>query len=70
MFHENRQLGRAPVNAWPRGRAVVLACQLIHDVGGVSVQELSPETSLCRKQQKFFSSLFFLDFFFFSFGET
>lgn len=30
----------------------------------VSVQELSPETSLCRKQQKSFSGFFFFDFFF------
>lgn len=38
MFHENRQLGR---DAWPRGRTVVLACQLMHGVGGVSLYRSS-----------------------------
>lgn len=59
MFHENRQLGRAPVNAWPRGRAVLMVCQLLNGVGGVSVQELSPENSLFRGQPKSFTVLFF-----------
>lgn len=37
MFHENRQLGRDPVNACPGGKAAVLACQLIYTVGGMSL---------------------------------
>lgn len=65
MFHENRQLGRAPVNAWPRGRAVVLACQLIHDVGGVSLYRSSVLRPLSVGNSRSFSLAFsFLIFFF------
>lgn len=64
MFHENRQLGRDPVNACPGGRAAVSACQLIYTVGGVSPYTRSVRRPLSvgnsRSLSLAFSFFFFL----------
>jgi len=69
VFCENGQLGRDPVNACPGGRAAVSARQLIDSVGGVSVQELGPET-LSAGNSRSLSMACSVNFLFFSFGET
>lgn len=64
MFHENRQLGRAPVSAWLRGRAVVMACWLICGVGGVSLYRSSVLRPLSVENSRSLSLAFsFLIFF-------
>lgn len=59
MFHENRQLGKAPANAWPRGRAVVMACQLIYGVGGVALYRSSVLRPLSVGNRRSLSLAFF-----------
>lgn len=64
MFHENRQLGRDPVNACPGGRAAVSACQLIYIVGGVSLYRSSVPRPLSVGNSRSLSLAFcFLIFF-------
>lgn len=63
MFHENRQLGRDPVNACPRGRAAVSACQLIYTVGGVSLYRSSVPRPLSVGNSRCLSLAFFNIFF-------
>lgn len=64
MFPENRHLGRAPVSPWPRGRAVVMACWLIYDVGGESLYRNSVPRPLSVGNSRSLSLAFsFLGFF-------